>query len=186
MSSWNGPTARAKRSAGFRYRPSLPLTRDLRLWRTGHVASAYSGPAPLAHRPRRFRLLGTCAFRRTGSRLAQRGSTHVASASSGPAPFGAPARGSPKGARPRAWSIARSRSRGARLHTSLPFDRDLASPPTSGSPKGARPLAWSLTHSRSRGARLLPSGRLRAPRPGRFSRRRDRETLGLPWSGPGA
>ena len=51
----------------------------------------------------------------------------VALAYSGPAPLGAPARGSPKGARPRAWSLARSRSRGARL---------------------------------------LPSGRLRAPRPG--------------------
>jgi len=30
--------------------------------------------------------------------------------------FGAPALGSPKGARPSAWPLARSRSRGARLH----------------------------------------------------------------------
>src|SRR5712692_5378492 len=36
---------------------------------------------------------------------------------------GAPARGSPKGPRPRAWSLARSRSRGARL---LPSGRLLA------------------------------------------------------------
>jgi hypothetical protein len=49
-----------------------------------------------------------------GRRHAAAGLT-VAPACSGPAPLGAPARGSAKGPRPRAWSFARSRSRGARL-----------------------------------------------------------------------
>src|SRR5712692_9119969 len=45
----------------------------------------------------------------------QPGRPHVASACSEPAPHGAPALGSAKGPRPSAWSLARSRSRGARL-----------------------------------------------------------------------
>src|SRR6266566_2080879 len=75
---------------------------------------------------------------RNGKRILAR--LHVASACSGPAPMGAPALGSAKGPRPSAWSLARSRSRGARL---------------------------------------LPSGRLRAPRPGLLPGRRGKKALGF-------
>ncbi|HYT32599.1 MAG TPA: hypothetical protein VEO37_08400 [Thermoanaerobaculia bacterium] len=104
------------------------------------VAIRYRGERETRDENRRFRLLGTCAFRRTGSRLAQRGST---------ASLVPPALTLPRRAPARRFRLLGTCAFGA---------------PARGSPKGARPRAWSLARSRSRGARLLPSGRLRAPR----------------------
>jgi len=107
---------------------------------------------------------------------------HVASASSGPAPLGAPARGSPKGGSTHVASAYAGASlvpRALTLPRRAPARRfrflgtcALRGAQARGSPKGARPRAWSLARLRSRGARLLPSGRLRAPRPGLLPGRR--------------
>ena len=83
----------------------------------GGVFGSFAGSNPVARSTRRFRLLGTCACWRTGTRLGR------------------------MRPRPRAWFLARSRSRGARL---LPSGR-LRAPRT----KARRSLS-----PRSRGRRV--------------------------------
>ena len=81
----------------------------------------------------------------------------VAFASSEPARAGAPARASPKGAQPRAWSLARLRSRGARLlpsgrlarrdQSSYRTPRLTQAPHPSPLPEGEGVLAASRSHT---------------------------------------
>jgi len=135
------------------------------------VAGVFPSPRPF----RRFRLLMTCAWRRTGS--------HVAPACSGPAPLAHRSRlaqrGStaslvpraltlPRRAPPPLWETTRAATRTVTGSTNQEgLSVLILSAAWSRSDRRGwkpRPRAWSLARSRSRGARLRPSGRLRAPR----------------------